>query len=150
MSISLSVHIEAPVETVFAAFADPASWGDLQPDIEFTGVHVTPGGLGTYYAWRTRLLGLPIRGVNVFTEFIRNERITDRSSMSLEGTWAYSFAPEGSGTTVTLENDARGLWRFPPLAWLLDRIAVEGHEKVLERAKARLESARERPTAVSR
>jgi hypothetical protein len=148
MSVTLSVHIDAPVETVFASFANPAIWRDVQPDIEFTHVHVAPGGVGTYYAWRTRLLGLPLRGVNVFTEFRPNERITDRSSSSLEGTWTYSFAAEGSGTTVTLENHGAGFWRFPPLAWLLDRIAVEGHAQVMARVKARLESPAEPATAV--
>ncbi len=139
MTATLSVHIEAPVTAVFDLFRDPANWQDMAEGIVFTSVHVTREGLGTHYQWRSRIVGVPVEGFGVFTEFVPGRRITDTSSLSLEGTWIYAFEPEGSGTRLTLRNQVRGLWRLPPLQALVDRIAVKSHERVLARLKNRLE-----------
>ena len=92
-----SIHVEAPVTKVFDFFSDPNNWREVEPDqIEFKDVTLTQEGVGTHYSWSAKILGLPVEGLQVFTEFIPNQRITDRSSTSLEGTWTYSFEPEGS------------------------------------------------------
>ena len=83
---------------------------------------------------------MPVEGFDVFTEFVPNKRITDRSSLSLEGTWTYTFAVEGTGTRVTLQNRSGGLWRLPLLEWLVDALAVAGHRPVLATLKAKLET----------
>jgi len=67
----------------------------------------------------------------VFTEFVPNQRITDTSSSSLEGTWTYLFEPEGSGTKLTVENRGRSFWRIPPLERLLDWLAAKTHDSRL-------------------
>jgi hypothetical protein len=140
MTATLSVHIEAPVTAVFDLFRNPANWQDVAEGVEFTGVHVTREGLGTHYTWRARFAGVTVEGFDVFTEFIPDRRITDRSSLSLEGTWTYTFEPEGSGTKLTLTNRGRGLWRLPLLRTLLDHMTVKSHERVLTRLKNRLET----------
>lgn len=71
-------------------------------------------GLGTHYSWAAKIAGVSIERFNVFTEFIPNRRITDRSSSSLEGTWTYSFEPDGSGTKLTVENQVCSFRRLPP------------------------------------
>jgi hypothetical protein len=139
-TVKLSLHIEAPVEKVFAYFKDPANWQELQEGITFEDVRPTPEGVGTSYRWTARMAGLPVRGTNVFTEFVPDQRIVDESSLSLEGTWIYTFEPEGSGTRLTLENRNRSFWRVPPLSRLLDQATARGHARVMERAKARMEA----------
>ncbi len=145
MTATLSVHIEAPVTAVFDLFRDPANWQDVADNVEFTAVKVTSEGLGTHYTWRARIAGVPIRGLGIFTEFVPDWRITDTSSLSLEGTWTYTFEPEGSGTRLTLRNRVRGLWRLPLLQTMADRMAVKSHERVLARLKDRLETTRPGP-----
>jgi hypothetical protein len=140
MTATLSVHIDAPVEAVFDFFRDPGNWQDAGRGVTFHDVHVTREGTGTFYAWSARLAGVPVEGFDVFTEFVPNQRMTDRSSLSLEGTWTYTFAPEGAGTRVTLQNQARGPWRLPLLERVVDALAVAGHRPVLATLKARLEA----------
>jgi hypothetical protein len=98
MAYRHSIHVEAPVEKVFGFFRDPGNWRSLQPEgVEFKDVRLTREGLGTHYRWAAKIAGFSIEGFDVFTEFIPNQRITDRSSSSLEGTWTYLFEPDGTG-----------------------------------------------------
>jgi hypothetical protein len=150
VTATLSVHIEAPVESVFDFFRDPGNWRDAGLGVVFRNVHVNGEGVGTFYTWTARVAGVPVEGFNVFTEFLPNRRITDRSSLSFEGTWTYDFAPEGTGTRVTLRNRSGGLWRLPLLERVMDALAVSGHRPVLATLKARLEADAERVPAGTR
>ena len=147
MTATLSVHIDAPIAAVFAQFRDPRTWQQVRPDVRFSDVHVAPDGIGTFYRWRTTVAGVPIEGFDVFTEFVPNERIVDRSSLSIEGTWTFTFASEGAGTRVRLQNRAGRLWRLPLIERLVDAVAVAGHRPVLAMVKAKLEDRDERPAA---
>ena len=140
MAYEQSLHIDAPVTKVFDFFRDPSNWAGLEPEgVEFKDIRLTEEGLGTHYSWAAKIAGLSIEGFNVFTEFVPNRLITDRSSSSLEGTWTYSFEPDGSGTKLTVENHVSAFWRLPPLERLLDWVAARTHEPRFARLKAMLE-----------
>lgn len=135
-----SLYIDAPVRRVFDFLADPRNFALVAPDqIRFTQVVVTDTGVGTRYAWSTSVAGIRLHGSDVFTEYIPDRLITDRSSSALEGDWTYSFAPEGPGTRLTVENRTRGLWNLPPLRQLLDLAAARTHRPRFRRVKAMLE-----------
>ena len=85
------------------------------------------------------IAGIPFEGIDVYTECVANHRIVDRSSSALEGTWTYTFEPEGSGTRLTIENRVRSLWSLPPLQQLLDLVAARTHGPRFARIKAFLE-----------
>jgi uncharacterized protein YndB with AHSA1/START domain len=136
-----SLHIEAPVETVFDLFADPRNFREVAPEgIDYTAVHRTAEGLGTHYTWSAKLAGLTMEGLDVFTEFVPNQRIVDWSSSALEGTWTYTFQPDGSGTRLTVENRTRSLWGAGPWVALLDRLTARTHDPVFEQLKTSLEA----------
>ncbi len=140
MTYEQSFHVDAPVTKVFDFFRDPSNWAELEPEgVQFKDVRLTEEGLGTHYSWAAKIAGVSIEGFNVFTEFVPDRHITDWSSSSLEGTWTYSFEPEGSGTKLTVENRGRSFWRLPPLERLLDRVAAKTHEPRFARLKTMLE-----------
>ncbi len=94
---------------------------DLEPfGSQVDDVKVTKEGAGAYYSWHAKIAGLPVRGFDVYTEFVPNQPITDRSSIPLAGTWDYDFEPEGSRTKLTMEHHPGLLWRIPPLRSLMD------------------------------
>ncbi len=135
-----SMFIGAPVSKVFDFFRDPSNFAEAVPgQIEFTDVVLTEDGVGTYYRWSTTVAGIRVKGSDVYTEFASDRRITDRSSNALEGTWTYTFEPEGTGTILTVESSSRGVWNVPPLRQLLDLAAAKTHRPRFERIKAMLE-----------
>lgn len=140
MTYEQSFHVEAPVAKVFDFFRDPTNWAALEPEgVGFKDVKVTEEGVGTHYSWAAKIGGVTLEGFNVFTEFVPDRHITDKSSSSLEGTWTYSFEPDGSGTKLTVTNHVRSFWRLPPLERLLDWVAAKTHEPRFARLTAMLE-----------
>lgn len=140
MTYQQSIHIDAPVTKAFDFFRDPNNWaGEAARGVSFQDVRLTQEGMGTHYTWVVKIAGISLEGFDVFTEFIPNQRITDRSSSSLEGTWTYSFESDGSGTKLTVTNQMGPFWRLPLLERLLDWITAKTHEPVFKRLKAVLE-----------
>lgn len=134
------IHIDAPAAKVFSLFKDPNNWRGAAPEqIMFKDVTLTPEGVGTRYTWTAKIACFSIDGFDVFTEFVPNERIVDRSSSPLEGTWTYVFEPDGAGTKLTVENRVRSFWRIPPLEKLLDWFTAKTHGARLVELKAVLE-----------
>lgn len=141
MTYRQSLHVNAPVEKVFGFVKDPSNWRLVAPEgIVFKDVVLTEEGVGTHYSWVARIAGLPVEGFGVFTEFVPNRRIVDRSSRSFEGTWTYSFEPDGPGTRLTVTNESGSLWRLPLLSALMDRAAARTHAERITRIKSLVEA----------
>jgi Polyketide cyclase / dehydrase and lipid transport len=140
MTYKHATHIEAPVETVFNFFRDPKNWEELPHADRLKEVKVTEEGVGTCYRVVLPIPGVRIKAFGVFTEFIPNQRITDRSSLSLAGTLTFSFEPEGSGMKLTMESYPRSIWRIPPLKELAERVMGRRHERYMTALKAKMEA----------
>ncbi|MFC8501318.1 SRPBCC family protein [Pedococcus sp. NPDC057267] len=137
MTYQQSFHIDAPVTTVFGFFRDPAQWSALEPEgVRFKDVRLTKEGIGTHYLWTAKIAGVSIEGFNVFTDFVPDKLITDRSSNGLEGTWTYSFEPDGPGTRLTVRNQMQPWWRLPLLERLLDHVTARTHGPRFARLQA--------------
>ena len=135
----MSVHIEATVDEVFDYFRNPANWQELAPEIVYSDIALTDDGNATTYRWATKVAGIRVTGTGTFVDVVPSERIVDRSSRSFEGTWIYSFEPEGTGTRLTMSSEPRSLWRLPPLSWLLAWSVARSHQSVLAAAKSKLD-----------
>jgi hypothetical protein len=140
MTITRGTHIEAPVEKVFNFFKDPNNWQELPHADQLTEVTVTDEGVGTSYRVILPIPGIRIRALGVFTEFIPNRRITDRSSLSLVGAVTFSFEPEGPGMKLTMESHPRSFWRIPPLKELAGWVMVKRHKRYMSALKAKIEA----------
>lgn len=136
-----SIHIEAPVEKVFDLVKDPRYVPKgVTMHFEITDVKLADEGVGTYYSWVSKTPVLRMEGFDVYTEFVPNQRITDRSSSSMVGDFTVSFEPEGSGTKVTMESHSRSFWRIPPLRELADLVKGMTAEQYLPAVKAEMEA----------
>jgi ligand-binding SRPBCC domain-containing protein len=140
-SMKRSIHIEAPVGKVFNLFKDPRTMMEtLTTPFVVQDVKLTKEGVGTYYTWASKTPGLRMEGFDVYTEFVPNQRITDRSSSGVPGDWTFSFEPEGSGTKLTAEVHHRSFWRIPPLRQLVEGIQSPMIARLLSAAKAKTET----------
>ncbi len=136
-----SIHIEAPVKTVFDSFMDPTKFWDLSPfDSKLDDVKITKEGVGTYTSWHARIYGLPLQGFSVYTDVVPNKHITERSSNPMVGTWDYDFEPEGSGTKLTLEHSPESFWRIPALRHLMDMTTERANALFMARVKDAIET----------
>ncbi len=98
-----TVHIDAPVATVFSYVKDPRHfYGAMSEgmDASLTDVTLTPEGVGSTYAWKSSMLLLHVHGVMTREEYIPDERIVDRSSTG--PVWTWTFEPDPAGTTLSL------------------------------------------------
>ena len=136
-----SIHIEAPVEKVFDFLKDPRNVpeGATVP-YEVKDIKLTDEGVGSYYCWAIKTPGFRFEGFDVYTEFIPNQRITDRSSSGFAGDFTYSFEPEGSGMKLTAEVHHRSFWRIPPLMQLVEMVQGLMMERFLSAVKAEIEA----------
>ena len=136
-----SVYIEAPVETVFDSFKNPAKFIDLDPGgTQVDDVKVTKEGVGTYVSWHAKIAGLPVRGFSVITDAVPNKHITERSSTGMVGSWDYDFVPEGSGTKMSLEHHLESFWGIPPLRNLMDLVTARLNDLFMARGKDAIET----------
>jgi ligand-binding SRPBCC domain-containing protein len=140
MTYTHATHVEAPVEKVFNFFKDPKNWQELPHADQLTDVTVTDKGVGTHYRVILPIPGIRVRALGVFTEFIPNRRITDRSSLSLVGTVTFSFQPEGPGMKLTMESHPRSFWQIPPLKELAGWVMVKRHKRYMSALKAKMEA----------
>lgn len=147
MAARMSYYIEAPVKTVFDFMKDPKSQVDATPfsAMEVLDANMTEEGVGTYMTWRVKFAGIPLEGFDVITELVPNKRILEKSSAAMVGTWEYTFAPEGSGTRLTMEHRQRSLWALPPLRFLMDFLVPRLNAAYIEAVKAELEPGAEVP-----
>ena len=102
-SHSRSIHIDAPVETVFAFVTDPtrvygAFYQQRKPVI--TDQRMTPGaGAGSRYRFAGHLGVFPVHGEVTREEYVRDECIVDGYR---DGRNIYTVQPDPPGTTLTL------------------------------------------------
>jgi uncharacterized protein YndB with AHSA1/START domain len=142
VTATMSFHVEAPVERVFDFFTDPSrQQADFGP---FKGMTIeelkqTKEGIGSHYTWSVKMLGVSMSGFDVVTDYVRNERLTEKSSNSMVGTWEYTFEPEGTGTKVTMEHRQRSLWSLPPLTYAVDYLVPRMSQSFMDFVRTELE-----------
>ena len=129
------------MEKVFDFFKDPTKMqGVNATPFAIKDVKLTEEGVGTYFTWASKTPGLRFEGFDVYTEFIPNQRITDRTSSGLSGDWTFSFEPEGSGMQLTAEIHHRSFWRIPPLRELVEWGQGPMAGRFLSAVKAKMEA----------
>ena len=133
-----SVHIDAPVETVFDYVQEPEHFYEAMAMTQkhpepgassvLTGVTRTPEGAVSSYSWRGAhdLFGFHLEAVITREEFVPNERIVDHSSTG--PVWTYTFEPDPTGTSLSLA--AELTTRIPLVDKAVDRVAWGGDRDI--------------------
>lgn len=120
-----SVHIDAPVETVFDYVEDPHHFYDAFPGDDgttLTDVTLTPEGVVSTYKWKGKMFVFHIEGVMTREDYIPNERIVDHSSTG--PVWTFTFEPDPIGTKLSLAFEWSS--KVPLADKVIDRVAWSG------------------------
>ena len=146
------LHIEAPVETVYAFLVDMENTNRLKTSLMGGTVQMveqTPDWVGTSYRMFRHLFGglyYEFKARNV--EAVPNERVVQTTEgwimeNLLSGTHVLRMRPEGSGTQLTIEIAPPAIERIPVFGSLLgdriDRSMARMHEPMDAEIKELLE-----------
>jgi hypothetical protein len=105
-----SIHVEAPVEAVFAHLEDPRKFVAADPaPVELSNLALTSEGVGSTWETTWRASGRPQHGMWTRREYVPNERIVD--DVSTGASWAFTTMPGTSATATTSSTSV------PPRAW---------------------------------
>ena len=118
-----SIHIDVAPETVFDHIVDPTI---VPQGITMQTIHESPEGLGNVYEWTYRLLGLPFRGITVYTQYVPNRRLACQNLGLVAATVEFTVEPEDGGTRLTREMDFKV--RIPLLGRWLEALMVKAAE----------------------
>ena len=118
-----SIHIDAAPETVFDHIVDPAIDA---PGMTMRTVHESPTCVGNVYEWTYRLLGIPFRGITVYTQYLSSRRLACQNLGIAGATVVFTVEPENGGTRLVREMDFKV--RIPLLGRLLEGLMVKAAE----------------------
>ena len=141
MEGQVTIHINAPAETVFALVSDVTRMGEWSP--ETTGAQWVDGATGPG-------VGVKFRGTNkmgpfkwsttpTITEFVPGKLFAFDAGGTI---WRYSFTESDGGTSVTesfrVESNLSKLYTIGPRRGML----IRGMQQTLERLKRAAEAPR--------
>jgi uncharacterized membrane protein len=136
--VEKSVHVDAPLERVFAYLRDPMSNLEWLPGM-IKVTKVSGEGVGARFRWVYRMAGIALEGESTALEFVPNERFVTESKSGILSTWTWDFASKDGGTKIDLTVDY--VVPIPVLGKLAEAVVVKQNERVLDTA---LENVRSR------
>ena len=132
------MHVEVAPEQLMSHFLD---WSTTPPDLTMEPVYESPDVVGNSYEWTFRMLGVPFKGVTVYTDYVPAKRIAFRNFGALTGTATWAIEPEDGGSKLTIQADTG--FAIPLIGRLLDPLMKQQWEKNVESAVRELEERTE-------
>ena len=134
MRATKTMHIDATPEQVFSFMLDSTA---TPRGMTMEIVYESPDVVGNSYEWTFKMLGIPRKGVTVYTDYVPGERITFRDLGAMEGTSSVTIEPDNGGSKVTFEMDSH--LAVPLIGRFLDPILRKGWEQNIEWGKREIE-----------
>ena len=134
MKATKTMHTDATPERVMSFFLDSTA---TPPGMTMEAVYESPDVVGNSYEWTFKMLGMPRKGVTVYTDYVPAERLTSRNFGAMEGTSTVTVEPDSGGSKVTHEMDSR--IAVPLISRFLDPVMQKVWEKNIEWAKHEIE-----------
>ena len=138
MNATKTIHVDAQPERVMSFFLDSTA---TPRGMTMEPVHESPEVVGNSYEWTFKMLGIPRKGVTVYTDYVPGERIAVRNFGAMEGTQTETVEPDNGGSKVTHEMDSR--LAVPLISRFLDPMMEKVWEKNVAWAKREIEKQEE-------
>ena len=134
MKATKTMHAAATPERVMSFFLESTA---TPPGMTMEAVYESPDIVGNSYEWTFKMLGIPRKGVTVYTDYVPGERLTTREFGAMEGTSTVTVEPEDGGSKVTFEMDSH--LAVPLIGRFLDPLLRRGWEQNIEWGKREVE-----------
>jgi carbon monoxide dehydrogenase subunit G len=99
-----SIHVDAPVEHVWAFFFDTSHWADWMPRGEYSDFSGPMDQVGTTYVGGMRIMGHEFKSTYKVVEIDPGRLYHERGDMGPEDTYI-RFEPDGDGTRLSFTSD---------------------------------------------
>ena len=134
MKATKTMHVDAKPERVMSFFLDST----LTPQgMTMEAVYESPDVVGNSYEWTFKMLGIPRKGVTVYTDYVPGERLAIRNLGAMEGSSTVAVEPDNGGSKVTFEMDSR--LAVPLISRFLDPLLQKEWEKNIAWGKREIE-----------
>lgn len=128
-TVNQSIHIDAPVDKVFAYVTNPVNLPDWL--VGLTEVRdVTGSGVGQGHSWTYKMVGVPLRGETTISEHVPNERWVTDNKGGATSTFTFAFAPHEGGTKLDL--DIEYTIPIPVLGKLAEKLVLKRNQSEIE------------------
>jgi coenzyme Q-binding protein COQ10 len=95
-----TANINAPIEKVFDAVADPEKTAQYVTTAVLTSAKGKPDELGSYCEWTYPVAGMKILGKMTVSEVDKPRRLVQEMSGTLPGRWIWNLTQEGEAVKV--------------------------------------------------
>jgi uncharacterized membrane protein len=141
--IEKSILIDAPLEKVFAYYANPENLPEIWPSLlEVSEVERTPEGWAKTFKWVYKMVGMRFEGSSEVTEYEANKRTLAVQKGGIESTIETVYEDHGGKTLVREHSQYRV--PIPLLGKVAEKFLEKSNENELEtihaNLKARMES----------
>ena len=106
------IHIEAPVEQVWAFFGDATHWDDWMPRRKTTDVSGPLDQVGTTFVQSSKLMGVDMKWTTKVLE-VEPQRLIRMHSDTGPMDNTFRFEPDGEATNLVVESDYEMPGRVP-------------------------------------
>ena len=95
-----SVTVNASIEKVFDAVADPEKVAQITTTAVLTGTKGKPDELGSYSEWTYPVAGMKVRGKMTVSEVDKPRLLVQEMSGTMPGKWIWNLKLEGEAIKV--------------------------------------------------
>ncbi len=130
--IHKSTTVAEPVEKVFEIVDDPANFPKYVPNVhDVVDVRRSEGRIGDSFRVIYKVLGVTFDEKFTVTDYERPNRIKSTFAGGMNGTFAWTFEPQGEGTKISVDVDYQ--LAGGPLGKAVDSLMLQRvNEKTIE------------------
>jgi ligand-binding SRPBCC domain-containing protein len=135
------IHIDAPVEKVFAFAIEPENLLEIWPSLmKVHNIERSPTA-GNSWDWEYKMAGITLRGHNETTEFVPNKRVVAENKEGIKSKFYWLYSAENGGTSLdlTVEYDMP----IPVLGKLAEKVVVKMNENEMDTLMSNLKAIME-------
>jgi uncharacterized membrane protein len=142
-SINKTALIDAPLEKVFAYYADPSNNPEIWPSlVEVKDVVLDEKGYPKTFRWTYKMAGMHFESSSEYLEYLPNKRVVIQAKSGIHATNTIDFTAVDGKTQITEQMDYS--IPIPLLGKVAEKFLIKLNENemttILNNLKARMES----------
>jgi uncharacterized membrane protein len=147
-TINKTTLIDAPLEQVFAYYADPSNNPEIWPSlVEVKDVTLDDKGQPKTFKWTYKMAGMRFEGSSEYLEYLPNKRVVIQAKSGIHATNTIDFSVVEGKTQITEQMDYS--IPIPLLGKVAEKFLIKLNENEMttihNNLKARMESTEARP-----